>query len=166
MNKQVKRVLIGMTLAFGVSNCDRPQAKVSDEYLQKILTSSPGITHSCLEKIRFGGIEAMPDRVDQCFEMTKPQRWIGLWTRDFELSRFCPAPALQCSRTPDTDIIWLTLPASARHATQRLPTSTYRIEFLGRRTLLPGHHGHMGMSGHEIVVDRVISLSPMTLSDD
>jgi len=36
-----------------------------------------------------------------------------------------------------------------------------RIEFIGRKTLYPGYYGHMGMSGSEIIVDRVISLKEM-----
>lgn len=138
MNRHLERALFGMTLAFGLSNCDQPQAKVSDENLQKIRGGIPGMTQNCLEKIRFGGIEAMQDRVDRCFEMTKLQRWNGLWTRDIELSRFCPTPARQCSRTPDTGSIWLTSEASALDAIQRLPVPTYRIQFVGRRTMRPG----------------------------
>ena len=34
----------------------------------------------------------------------------------------------------------------------------YAIEFVGRRTLQKGHHGHMGMFDHEILVDKLISL--------
>jgi hypothetical protein len=30
------------------------------------------------------------------------------------------------------------------------------VEFIGRQTLYPGHYGHLGMSGHEIVADRLI----------
>ena len=32
------------------------------------------------------------------------------------------------------------------------------IDFVGRKTMFPGSYGHMGMSGSEIIVDRVISI--------
>lgn len=34
----------------------------------------------------------------------------------------------------------------------------YEVEFIGRRTLYPGMQGHMGMSKHELIVDRLISM--------
>ena len=35
------------------------------------------------------------------------------------------------------------------------------IDFIGRKTRYPGYYGNMGMSGSEIIVDRVISLKEM-----
>jgi len=35
----------------------------------------------------------------------------------------------------------------------------YAVEFVGRRTAVPGHYGHMGASDYELIVDRFISLN-------
>ena len=34
----------------------------------------------------------------------------------------------------------------------------YVIDFIGRRTLYPGHYGHMGGWNEEVLVDRIFSI--------
>jgi len=46
------------------------------------------------------------------------------------------------------------LPTNVRDSC-RTGCSIY-LDFLGRRTAVEGHYGHMGMSKHQIVVDRVL----------
>ena len=38
----------------------------------------------------------------------------------------------------------------------------YAVDFIGRRTLKRGGYGHFGVFDHEIVVDRIISIEPVT----
>lgn len=90
---------------------------------------------------------------DQCYRMQNPRRWQGLWRADFEGSQFCPAPATVCTFDSTDERIWLS-------GFDKVETDgkLYRVEFIGRRTLHPGQHGHMGASAHEIIVDRPISI--------
>jgi hypothetical protein len=53
-------------------------------------------------------------------------------------------------------------PASVSHATgqnfRKRPEPRYvRLDFIGRRTAVSGRYGHMGLSVHYVVVDRIIS---------
>ena len=157
-------------MAFRKSRVDDPapcergvqssETKLSDAQVQKLRADSPGITPACLEKIRLGGIEAMPDRTDQCFEMAPAKRWSGLWADNFEARRFCPTPARECGSQTPRPAIWLSFAPGVRR--DSIPTNrVYTIEFVGRRTLQQGSYGHMGMSEHEIIVDRIISISPL-----
>lgn len=92
---------------------------------------------------------------DQCFRMEPQRRWTGLWRDQFEGSRFCPSPATICSSETSGDIIWL----HTDRVTRKEPDGAlYAVELLGRRTTVKGHHGHMGGSDHELIVDRFISL--------
>lgn len=93
--------------------------------------------------------------------MTPPRRWIGLWRDDFEEQRFCPAPSQECSYATRGDHIWISFKPGTRLRQGSATSRTFLISFVGRRTLLPGHHGHMGMSAHEIVVDKLLSISPL-----
>lgn len=92
---------------------------------------------------------------DQCYRMEPQRRWIGLWRDEFEGSRFCPAPETQCSNETSGDIIWL----DVERVTRKQPDGAlYAVELLGRRTAVRGHHGHLGGSDHELIVDRFISI--------
>jgi hypothetical protein len=100
-------------------------------------------------------IKSLP--TDQCFKMTKPQEWKGLWRNDFEGSRFCPEPARECTDQTKGDPIWLTFPKPPENEMQGRG-GLYVVDIIGRRTLYPGMQGHMGMSKYEMIVDRVISM--------
>jgi hypothetical protein len=108
----------------------------------------------------------MPTETEQCFRMEPPRRWMGLWRNEFEGSRFCPAPASRCDFGAPGDDIWL----DTRRATKREPDGAlYAVELIGRRTAFRGHHGHMGGSNLELIVDRFISIKevgpPQTVSE-
>lgn len=153
--------LVGMLL----SSCSPPPAKMSDEELALLHKELPGMTHSCLNKVRARGVEAFPLHTEDCFAMNLPRKWRGLWSRGFEWSRFCSEPARTCDdRTPGARI-WL---SPAKNFERSLPTKNfdldlkfYRIEFIGRRTVYRGAHGHLGASEHAIVVDRLLSIRPV-----
>ena len=93
-------------------------------------------------------------RTERCFRMTEPRRWQGLWRNEFEGSHFCEAPAIRCDHDTPGMNIWLTSKRD-REPDGRL----YRVDFIGRRTLYPGLFGHLAIAdGHEVVVDRMISM--------
>lgn len=144
-----------------VTGCEQRVPKISNESMQELRAGLPGITEQCLETISFGGLEATPDRVDKCFQMLPPQRWKGLWRDDFEGSRFCPAPAESCSYASPGDAVWLTFIDTPGWQQGRPRGGLYAIEFIGRRTAQKGSYGHLGMSQHEVLVDRLISLKAL-----
>lgn len=149
--------VIAMVVLMVVTACNPPQTIMSAIQMDRLREAAPGITENCARTIEARGIEAMPNQTDQCFEMLAKQRWRGLWRNDFEGSIFCPAPAATCSYEGGDNDVWLT-PNSLRGDTGAL----YAVEFIGRRTKVRGHHGHMGMSAHEVVVDQPISIKRIT----
>ena len=113
---------------------------------------------------------------DQCYKMEKPRRYRGIWIDEFEGQHFIPE-GTTAPRWPRTDpnsagwreqaeraraaTIWLDVePVKLRHGYSNGGRQKF-IDFVGRKTLYPGHYGHVGMSGSEIIVDRVISLKEL-----
>lgn len=111
-------------------------------------------------------------RTDKCFKMDKPRRFRGVWINEFEGQRFvaenATAPEWPHSdpRSPGwkeqfekarSASIWLSIDRQ-KIAPLTVSSEKMLIEFVGRKTRFLGSYGHMGLSGHEIVVDRVISL--------
>ena len=148
-------IFLALATACGAS----PKPVMSEAQIAELREVTPGIREACVQKVRFGGIKAMPRKIDECFEMMPPQRWSGLWRDAFEGSRFCPAPATRCSADSPGDAIWLGF-ADEQNAPKRTAWNNglYAIEFIGRRTARKGSYGHVGMSDHEIIVDRLISI--------
>ena len=103
------------------------------------------------------GTSRLPD--EECFQTSASKRWSGVWETTFEGSHFYAGkkspPALS-----DTSDEWLVFAQRARgmHLLPRDASlrSLVRIAFIGRRTSVAGHHGHLGMSKHLIIVDQVI----------
>lgn len=128
---------------------------LSDADLKVLTDDSPGMTSACIAKIRADGISAMPKRTEDCFEMTPRQRWTGLWRATFEGSEFCAdepgKPALKC----DDGVAQTWFEPGIDYTPDG---SLYRVEFDGRRTVHRGPFGHMGMSEHEMIADRMISM--------
>jgi hypothetical protein len=81
-----------------------------------------------------------------------------LWGQAFELSRFCPAPARQCTYDTPGEEIWLSFAPNVRRPKMD-EVELRAIEFVGRETLDRGHFGHLGGYDREIIVDRIISLN-------
>ena len=141
-------------------SCNQQQAKLSEAEMRGILAAHPGMTDACLSKLRTGGFEAMPVETDQCFRMAPAERWRGLWARDFELSRFCPTPARECSYDTPGQQIWLSFSSRVPDA-DRLESGLYAMDFLRRKTADRGHFGHASQYNHEIVVDRIIAVKEL-----
>lgn len=99
--------------------------------------------------------------VDECYRMTEPRRYHGVWLDQFEGSRFLPGGTEVTPARLDEPRIWLNVERNQAPGLLRDRADhefyAWEVEFVGRRTLFPGNHGHMGGSEHEIVVDRMIS---------
>lgn len=109
---------------------------------------------------------------DQCYKMEAPRRYRGVWIDEFEGQAFIPegSKAPEWPKGDPKSAGWWKAFEAARAATiwldvertdlrgKRRRGGKMLIEFVGRKTLYPGNYGHMGMSGNEIIVDRVISL--------
>lgn len=110
---------------------------------------------------------------DQCYKMQAPRRYRGVWVDEFEGEAFIP----EGTRAPEwprgypkspewrkqfeqarAATIWLDVERAGLGHNWRQGGRKAFIEFVGRQTMYPGQYGHMGMSGQEIIVDRVISL--------
>ncbi|ALJ14421.1 hypothetical protein [Sphingopyxis macrogoltabida] len=154
------RLAILLPAIMTVQACERQRPVVSEELVRELKDELPGITEQCLNRLRYGGIDAMPTRADQCFEMGPKKLWKGLWRNDFEGSRFCASPAESCSSDTSGERIWLSDPDNILRV-KTGDEALYRIEFWGRRTLKAGAHGHLGGSDHDLIVDEVISLARM-----
>ena len=83
----------------------------------------------------------------------------GLWRDDFEGSRFCPAPAKECTFESGGEKLWLDAEDKIPGLEpRRVFGALYAIEFVGRR-MRPGRpYGHLGVFDGEISVDRLVSL--------
>lgn len=161
MNVHISTALALTSILLSLCACDQRKPKIDDAALQRLLIVAPGMTKACAEKMRFGGVEAMPQRVEQCFEMSKPQRWRGLWLDAFETQLFCPAPAQTCELGRREGDIWISFANDSRPAGQAASEQTYVVDFIGRSTVKPGIYGHGGIFSREIVVDKLMSISPV-----
>ena len=94
---------------------------------------------------------------EQCEKLSPQKKFKGLWNDEFEGSRFCPAPAEECSFISPGEHIWLSFPERSYRVDWRKP-GVYAIEFMGRQTLYPGLYGHMGGSDEEVIVDRIVAI--------
>ena len=125
----------------------------------------------CTYRIETGVIGSLP--IDQCYKMEPARRYRGTWIDAFEGQQFIPegtkAPewprgsprTSEWRKEADRAIaatIWLDVERARLGHKWQQGGRTALIEFIGRKTMFPGNYGHMGMSGQEIIVDRVISL--------
>lgn len=150
------RTLLVLAIAALLFGCERREPAFSDAEFAPISASNPGMTQACLDKVRYGGIEAWePDNPD-CYQMLPAQRWAGLWEHGWEWTNFCPDPAKRCEWMARRGI-WLVFSEKAG-ADRDLPDGVHRIEFVGRRTKIAADYGHTGSYEHMMVVDRVISI--------
>jgi hypothetical protein len=130
---------------------------MSDAELQRIRTGTPGITEDCLDKMKWGGIEAAPTETDQCYKMLPATRWHGLWRDGFEGQIFCPAPAQECPGHSPKDESWFELKSRPPGVEKDPLGALYAVDFIGRRTAQSSSMIAYGFQ-HEMVVDRMISV--------
>jgi hypothetical protein len=123
----------------------------------------------CEYQIDSSTFGSLPD--DQCVKMGGPRRYRGVWVDEFEGQQFIPAGTTpphwphSDPRSPEwREQSELIRRASIWFDTERLNLNRkshqfgkrWLIEFIGRKTKYAGSYGHMGMSGQEIVADRLI----------
>lgn len=135
-------------------------------YNDRLIREAP-----CTFHIKSGVIGSLT--TDQCYKMQAPRRHQGVWIDKFEGQSFIPE-GTSSPEWPRTDPksprwreqferarlanIWLNTSRITSDEKPRQPGKKWLIEFVGRKTLYPGAYGHFGMSGNEIIVDRIISL--------
>jgi len=109
----------------------------------------------------FRTINGEPGRLADadCYNFTEPQRMRGVAITRFETGSFYPGRSTLPPGDDGSDI-WVeidprVLPANVRSDCRR--GCALYLDFVGRRTAVAGHYGHLGMSKHQIVVDRVLS---------
>lgn len=105
---------------------------------------------------------------DQCYVMEAPRLYRGVWINEFEGQEFIPSgtkkPKVPGAGSGPAEwnkyiaaTIWLDVgPAKLDRKWHYVDKAL--IEFVGRKTKHSGNYGHMGMSGNEVIVDRVISI--------
>lgn len=132
------------------SNAD---AALAGEYLAQLQGSHPGMTDACVRRIRSGEI-ALTGWIDNpdCFDMLPDQRWSGKWDSGWEWSIFCPDGTTKCEANRG---IWLT---SKVDFPKDLAWGTYHVQFIGRRTRVPGYFGHLDQYAHLMIVDKFYSI--------
>jgi hypothetical protein len=88
--------------------------------------------------------------------MDPQRRWSGLWFNELEGSRFCPAPAKECSAETPGDRIKLDWVVSFPPQWKGLPVDgVYAVDFIGQRTSVRG--GYQSYN-YDIVGQRLLSL--------
>lgn len=143
-----------------VAGCDRTPPAFSDEEIAELRAEYPGFTDNCLGKLQISGFTELLSQTDRCFKLTSSKRWAGVYVDSFENQLFCPDATDRCEFDPTGERIWTNF--KTNDPLTRLPTERiYAIEFFGRRTLLPGQHGHLGSFNHEILVDELVSIVPI-----
>lgn len=100
-----------------------------------------------------------------CIKMDPPRRWKGLWFDEFEGSRFCPAPAKECSEDTPGDRIaidWVTKfpPELKARVTRNYYNGVYAVDFIGQRTSVRGGYGRYN---YRIAGQRLISLTEVAV---
>ena len=145
-----------LALAGSCKQAPAQKPVMSDAEMRKLHARAPYMTDACLNKVKWGGIEALDDS-DDCTQRLPPARWHGLFRNNFEGPLFCPRPAHMCPAGTQADKIWFEFeprPESLKHA---IPGGLYAVDFIGRRSARGSPRGAWGFS-QDIVVDRLISL--------
>lgn len=112
------------------------------------------------------GIDISP----ACYRFEKPRHFKGIWLYQFEGSTFLEgATSVPRTRPSASDAAWLMYdPASIdpkpdyrrnSEGGNCFPIHAFEIEFVGRRS--PEGHGHMGLYGSQIWIDRMLSAKPL-----
>ena len=133
----------------------------AEAYLSELRRSNPGLTESCIEKMRsdqLGAFEFINNPA--CFEMQPRRRWTGVWNKGWEWTSFCEGSGSGCPIASERGATWLTFADGARPRWEP-KDGLHRVEFVGRRSAAPGNFGHLGQYDHLMVVDQLISIAPL-----
>jgi hypothetical protein len=107
-----------------------------------------------------------------CYRFDEPRRFRGVWLYEFEGSTFAEG----ADRVPPSDWFdpggsaWLDFNSGIDPTanmklhdarTGQYLVHAYYIDIVGRRTTYSGGYGHLGMSRHEIIADRILEMRPL-----
>lgn len=106
------------------------------------------------------------DTGPNCYRFDPPRRFKGIWLYEFEGSTFLEnATSVPTRRPAYSDTAWLMYDPAAidpkpeynRYSNGRncYPIHAFEVDFVGRRS--PEGHGHLGLFGSEIWVDKMLS---------
>jgi hypothetical protein len=161
-----------LLVAIVLAGCDRHAPPIAayvnpmDGYARILPLDVFGI-HSCAKESTANGvtvIEGIP--LDQCYKMLPAKRMRGIWLDEFEGSLFFegmthPAQVIAALRHERDAKLW---PhgewlgwGKAREPETRPRSRMVLIDFVGRRTAIPGSYGHLGSTASEVLVDKVLS---------
>ncbi len=99
---------------------------------------------------------------EECFRFDPPERMRGVWLDEFEGSEFLPnATEAPAERQYSRDMIWLDFTRPEPLLADRSGDRALAIEFVGRRATFPGSYGHLGGSRHLVIVDELLSATPL-----
>ncbi|WP_420142887.1 hypothetical protein [Sphingomonas sp.] len=161
-----------LLVAIILAGCDRHAPPIAayvnpiDGYARILPLEVLGI-HSCAKERTANGktvIEGIP--FDQCYKMLPAKRMRGVWLDEFEGSRFFedvdhPDQVIAALRHERDAKLW---PfgewlgwGKAREPETPPRSRMVLIDFVGRRTAVPGSYGHGGGSRSEVLVDKVLS---------
>ena len=167
MSRLLATVLIA-SLCGGCSDDRRTPAKAYVHWKDQLVVATYipffGLRPPCSARWvegQFGYWDRLP--IDQCIKFGAPRRMKGLWRDDFEGSRFCQAPAKECSYQQGVQSqVWFEPQKSLPLEFQRDHFGgLYQVDFIGRRTSYPGSYGHMGVYDEEVLVDQMISIKEL-----
>ena len=111
------------------------------------------------------------DTSPSCYRFGPPKRFKGVWLYEFEGSTFLEgATSVPTSRPAYQDTAWLNYDPESINpgldfngydtARDCYPIHAFEIEFIGQRS--PEGHGHMGIFGSEIWVQKMLSAKSLS----
>ncbi|WP_423142181.1 hypothetical protein ACOYW6_02125 [Parablastomonas sp. CN1-191] len=114
------------------------------------------------------------DRSSRCYRFDEPKRYQGIWLYEFEGSAFFEGATTAPRKRPSYgSTVWLMYdpvnidPKLDYDSYDKLrdcyPAHAFEVEFIGSRS--PEGHGHLGVFGSEIWVQRMLSAKPIPAPD-
>jgi len=100
------------------------------------------------------------DRGLNCIRFDPPRRFKGVWQNEFEGSYFVEGAKRASQLDEAKELTWLDVADNMRRELA-YRDSIVEIEFVGRKTSMPGDYGHGGLSKHEIVLEKMINYRPL-----
>ena len=169
----MKRLLPTLVAAVAIAGCqDRGPPAVAYRSWKDRLVTAAGLGDffwPCYVKhtSQYGEYRASI-ATDQCFKMDPPKRWRGLYFAEFEGSRFCPAPARECTLESPGEGIWLEFAPGIKvpglKSNQHPGRVWYVIDLIGRRTASKVRYGR-GLE-YVLIADKVISMKQVAFQPE
>ena len=123
-----------------------------------LLTCAEAVNRTLLIQRCLGGDLARGKYIGDvaCFPFGSPERLTGTWHVELEGSFFTPF-----AQQKDMRRVWLDVqnpPPLAKASMQGDVPRDFAIDLIGRRSLCPVGYGHMGITPHEIVAEKLLSV--------